>query len=106
MQNITKKTKEICTNYVLATILVIFLFNVPAIAQENKIDILFEVANSNSMGAAQSELQGKIVQFFNVFRNWVFRNWSMQGINVDLHIGVVTSDYGAGDIFWTEPKNR
>jgi hypothetical protein len=57
----------------------------------NKVDILFLVDNSNSMEAMAQELRSRFSQFFTVFRDL-----EQSGTYADLHIGVVTSDYGAG----------
>jgi hypothetical protein len=57
----------------------------------NKVDLLFMVDNSTSMGAMQRELQAKFGEFLKVFDRLAASNFF-----VDLHIGVVTSDYGAG----------
>jgi hypothetical protein len=59
---------------------------------QNKVDVLFMVDNSSSMAAMQNELQNKFSDFFTVFTNL-----ASAGTFADLHIGVVTSDYGAGD---------
>ena len=58
----------------------------------NKIDILFMVDNSPSMTAMQAQLQTQFAQFLQPFVDL-----AALGIYADLHIGVVTSDYGAGD---------
>jgi len=63
---------------------------VPQNAQ-NKVDILFMVDNSPSMDAMQSELKARFGDFFKVFQDL-----AAKGTFADLHIGVVTSDYGAG----------
>ena len=57
----------------------------------NKVDILFMVDNSASMEAMAQELRNRFSQFFTVFENL-----ARSGTYADLHIGVVTSDYGAG----------
>jgi hypothetical protein len=59
---------------------------------QNKVDILFMVDNSASMAAMQEELKSKFNDFFTVFTTLAAAN-----TYADLHIGVVTSDYGAGD---------
>ena len=59
---------------------------------KNKVDVLFMVDNSSSMDPMQLELRAKFGQFFQVFEQL-----AAQGTFADLHIGVVTSDYGAGD---------
>jgi len=56
-----------------------------------KADLLFMVDNSGSMDAMQAELRTRFPQFLEVFHEL-----AQQGTLVDLHIGVVTSDYGAG----------
>jgi hypothetical protein len=58
----------------------------------NKVDILFMVDNSLSMDAMQAELRARFGSFLSVFDGL-----AANGIYPDLHIGVVTSDYGAGD---------
>jgi hypothetical protein len=58
----------------------------------NQVDILFMIDNSPSMSAMQTELKARFGDFFQVFQDL-----STQGTNADLHIGVVTSDFGAGD---------
>lgn len=58
----------------------------------NKVDILFMVDNSLSMDAMQAELRQRFGSFLSVFDDLATR-----GIYADMHIGVVTSDYGAGD---------
>ncbi|HWE27856.1 MAG TPA: hypothetical protein VHB97_07630 [Polyangia bacterium] len=60
--------------------------------EQNQIDVLFMVDNSPSMDAMQTELKNHFSDFFQVFQDL-----ATQGTNADLHIGVVTSDYGAGD---------
>jgi hypothetical protein len=57
----------------------------------NKVDILFMVDNSASMEAMAQELRNRFGQFFTVFEDL-----AASGTYADLHIGVVTSDYGAG----------
>jgi hypothetical protein len=57
----------------------------------NKVDILFMVDNSTSMEAMARELRNRFDQFFTVFEDL-----ASSGTYADLHIGVVTSDYGAG----------
>jgi hypothetical protein len=57
----------------------------------DKVDILFMVDNSISMEAMAQELRNRFGQFFTVFNNL-----AATGTYADLHIGVVTSDYGAG----------
>lgn len=57
----------------------------------NKVDILFMVDNSSSMEAMARELRNRFGQFFTVFQDL-----ASAGTYADLHIGVVTSDYGAG----------
>ncbi len=58
----------------------------------NKVDVLFMVDNSSSMTAMQAQLQLRFASFFDVFSTL-----AANGIYADLHIGVVTSDYGAGN---------
>jgi len=57
----------------------------------NKIDVLFMVDNSNSMSAMQTELKNRFNQFLQPFTDL-----ASVGVYADLHLGVVTSDYGAG----------
>ena len=58
---------------------------------KNKVDVLFMVDSSASMGPMSDELKAKFGQFFKVFQDL-----SAKGNHADLNIGVVTSDYGAG----------
>ena len=60
--------------------------------EQNQIDVLFMVDNSPSMDAMQTELKARFSDFFQVFQDL-----ATAGTYADLHIGVVTSDYGAGD---------
>jgi hypothetical protein len=60
--------------------------------EQNKVDILFLVDNSPSMDAMQTELKKKFGEFFKVFGDLAAAN-----TYADLNIGVVTSDYGAGN---------
>ncbi|MCU1282857.1 MAG: hypothetical protein JWM53_6403 [bacterium] len=59
---------------------------------KNKVDVLFMVDNSSSMDPMQLELRTRFGDFFKVFEEL-----SASGTYADMHIGVVTSDYGAGD---------
>jgi hypothetical protein len=59
---------------------------------KNKVDVLFMVDNSSSMDPMQLELRARFGDFFKVFEDL-----AASGTFADLHIGVVTSDYGAGD---------
>ena len=59
---------------------------------KNKVDVLFMVDNSSSMDPMQLELRQRFGDFFKVFEDL-----AASGTYADLHIGVVTSDYGAGD---------
>ncbi|HXU71812.1 MAG TPA: hypothetical protein VN947_20905 [Polyangia bacterium] len=59
---------------------------------KNKVDILFMVDNSSSMDPMQLELRARFGDFLEPFSDL-----AAKGIYADLHIGVVTSDYGAGD---------
>jgi hypothetical protein len=68
---------------------------------QNKVDILFMVDNSLSMDAMQAELQKRFPQFLQVFDclaagKGADCNTPGTPQYADLHIGVVTSDYGAG----------
>jgi hypothetical protein len=56
-----------------------------------KVDLLFLVDNSGSMDGMQLELRKRFPEFFQIFKDL-----AAKGTNVDLHIGVITSDYGAG----------
>jgi hypothetical protein len=58
----------------------------------NKMDILFMVDNSASMEAMQTELRTRFPSFVQPFVDL-----AQSGVYTDLHFGVVTSDYGAGD---------
>jgi hypothetical protein len=60
---------------------------------KNKVDILFMVDNSPSMEAMQDELKKRFGDFFQVFSNL-----AQNGTYADLHVGVVTSDFGAGNV--------
>lgn len=57
----------------------------------NQVDVLFMIDNSSSMDPMQAELQKRFGQFLQTFSDL-----AGQGRYVDLHLGVVTSDYGAG----------
>ncbi len=59
----------------------------------DKVDILFMIDNSSSMDPMQLELRQRFGDFFAAFEAL-----AQKGTYADLHIGVVTSDYGAGDI--------
>jgi hypothetical protein len=59
----------------------------------NKIDILFMVDNSPSMDPMQAQLQAQFSSFLDPFVSL-----AKAGYYTDLHIGVVTSDYGAGAV--------
>ncbi|MSP59616.1 MAG: hypothetical protein EXR72_04600 [Myxococcales bacterium] len=59
----------------------------------NKIDLLFLIDNSRSMAGMQAELRARFPQFIKTFTDL-----GKVGTFVDLHIGVVTSDYGAGPV--------
>ena len=68
----------------------------PALIQINanpkdKVDLLFMVDNSPSMDSMQSGLRAAFFEFFKPFGDLAAR-----GKFVNFHIGVVTSDYGAG----------
>jgi hypothetical protein len=56
-----------------------------------KVDLLFVVDNSGSMTAMQSELQARFPDFLAAFAGL-----ASSGIFLDLHLGVITTDYGAG----------
>jgi hypothetical protein len=57
----------------------------------NQVDVLFMIDNSSSMDPMQTELQKRFAQFLQVFQDE-----AAKGRYIDLHVGVVTSDYGAG----------
>ena len=57
------------------------------------VDILFMVDNSSSMDAMSAELRARFATFLQPFEAL-----AAKGISADLHIGVVTSDYGAGKV--------
>jgi hypothetical protein len=57
----------------------------------NKIDLLFLIDNSRSMDLMQDELRRRFPQFLQRLVDLAHA-----GTNTDLHVGVVTSDYGAG----------
>ena len=59
--------------------------------ENNKVDVLFMVDNSPSMAPMQSALVTKFGSFLDVFQTR-----ATAGSFADLHIGVVTSDFGAG----------
>ena len=59
----------------------------------HKVDILFMVDNSPSMDAMQTLLKAQFTDFLTPFENV-----AQPGSPIDLHIGVVTSDYGAGAV--------
>jgi hypothetical protein len=59
---------------------------------KNKVDVLFMIDNSSSMEPMQLQLRTHFGDFFKVFEDL-----AAAGTYADLHIGVVTSDYGAGD---------
>ncbi|HEY2745096.1 MAG TPA: hypothetical protein VGL86_10755 [Polyangia bacterium] len=61
---------------------------------KSKVDILFMIDNSISMDPMQIELRQRFGDFFQVFQDLA----DTDGTFADLHIGVVTSDYGAGDL--------
>src|SRR5262245_395247 len=61
--------------------------------RSNKIDLLFAIDNSKSMEPMQEELVSRMPQFLKVLFDL-----AAGGTSVDLHLGVITSDYGAGHI--------
>ena len=65
---------------------------------QNQVDILFMVDNSPSMEAMQAELVAKFPQFLQVFGTLAHPTDGSMPQYADLHIGVVTSDYGAGNV--------
>jgi hypothetical protein len=62
-------------------------------ADPHKVDVLFMVDNSSSMSAMQDQLRAHFADFL-----LPFQNLATAGKYVDLHLGVVTSDYGAGAV--------
>jgi hypothetical protein len=60
------------------------------VSTKNKVDLLFMIDNSNSMDAMQAQLRVKFQTFFDAFAVA-----ATQQKYADLHIGVVTSDFGA-----------
>jgi hypothetical protein len=60
--------------------------------EKNKVDVLFLIDNSPSMDAMQTELKTRFGDFFKVFQDL-----AAGGTFADMNIGVVTSDFGAGD---------
>ncbi|MEO9196347.1 MAG: hypothetical protein ABI445_22060 [Polyangia bacterium] len=65
---------------------------------KNKVDLLFMVDNSFSMDAMQAELLAKFPSFLQAFDKLAHPTDGSSPQYPDLHIGVVTSDYGAGAI--------
>src|SRR5262249_39998247 len=61
-------------------------------APRSRIDLLFLVDHSVSMEPMQGELRNRLGQLLKTFQDLADKN----GAYADLHIGVVTSDYGAG----------
>src|SRR5205807_2440506 len=61
--------------------------------RHNQIDVLVMVDNSSSMDPMQQQLRDRFPQFLNAFDALAQKS---PPIYADLHIGVVTSDYGAG----------
>jgi hypothetical protein len=68
------------------------MYSSPVSFSNGKVDLLFMVDNSSSMEAMQSELRGR-------FGDLVTRisGADRSQLPLDLHVGVVTSDYGAGN---------
>ena len=60
--------------------------------ERRKVDLLFMIDNSGSMDSMQNELKNRFPQLFKPFQDLAER-----GFYADLHVGVVTSDYGAGE---------
>jgi hypothetical protein len=63
----------------------------PAGPRTRKLDLLFMIDDSSSMSAAADELRLHAADFLSMFDDL-----AAAGVFVDLHVGVVTSDYGAG----------
>src|SRR5206468_3462598 len=62
----------------------------PYLPMRNKVDLIFMIDDSNSMGPAAEELRDRIPSLLD------FLAEPVGDLNVDLHVAVVTSDYGAG----------
>jgi hypothetical protein len=60
---------------------------------KNKVDVVFMIDNSLSMDVPQKQLNTDIAAFIAPFTAL-----AKAGIPTDVHLGVVTSDYGAGDL--------
>jgi hypothetical protein len=81
-----------CTAPPVATPTVSTLQDTPfRVEPDHKVDVLFMVDNSSSMEPMQAQLRARFPQFLQLFDDL-----AAQGFKTDLHIGVVTSDYGAG----------
>jgi hypothetical protein len=63
---------------------------------QREVDLLFMIDDSSSMLAMQTELKAKIDQLLAVFDQLARPTDGKDAKFVDLHIGVVTSDFGAG----------
>jgi hypothetical protein len=63
------------------------------ITTQTKLDVLFMIDNTASMATMQAALGDAFSRFV-----LPFTELASAGVYADLHIGVVTSDYGAGDI--------
>ena len=61
------------------------------VAPRSEVDVLFMIDNSNSMDSMQTYLRDNFYEFFRPFDDL-----AAKGIYTDFHIGVVTSDLGAG----------
>ena len=57
----------------------------------DKVDLLFVVDDTASMAALQERLGAGWKEFVGVFQDL-----NQRGVSSDLHIGVITTDYGAG----------
>jgi hypothetical protein len=64
----------------------------PRAPPKNRVDVLFMVDNRTHMVSMQAELHKHFGEFFKVFNDL-----AAKGTYADLHIGVVTGDYGAGN---------
>src|SRR4051794_35078122 len=61
------------------------------LTRQQEVDILFMIDNSNSMAAKQAQLKQRFPSFIGKLRDFAGR-----GLAASYHLGVVTSDLGAG----------
>jgi hypothetical protein len=66
--------------------------DMPPLNRTRKVDLLFMIDNSSTMEASSQQLGIRFADFLKSFDDL-----AAEGTYVDLHVGVVTSDYGAGD---------